>query len=409
MLKAWIASVLGVLSLVWSSAGASAQECDEIVLGAALSETGKYAANGKNTKDGYEFAVKRIKETGGVEIGGKCYNFRIIYYDDESTPARAAQLVERLASQDNVKFMLGPYSSGLTKAILPVTEKYKIPVVQAEGASRSLFTQGYRYHFAVLSTSEQYLNTAIDLAAEVAEKNGQIPSSIKVAMIFESDPFSLDVRAGVLEDIKKYNMQVVIDDQMPRDLNDISAFLTKVKALNPDLLLISGHEKGANTAARQIGEMKIDVPMIALTHCEAGRVVENFPVAAEGLLCPTQWAETLTYSGPLFGSAMDYYKAFLAAYKDYSVVPYQTASASAAIVVYEDAFERAGSLDPEKVRDALAKTDIMTFYGPIKFGPAGNNPAKPMVLRQIQNGKYVVVAPTKYAASPVLYPRKVSN
>jgi branched-chain amino acid transport system substrate-binding protein len=409
MSKAWIAGVFGVLSLVCVSTGARAVECDEIVLGAALSETGKYAANGKNTKDGYEFAVKRIKETGGVKIGGKCYNFRIIYYDDESTPARAAQLVERLVSQDNVKFMLGPYSSGLTKAILPVTEKYNIPVVQAEGASRSLFTQGYRYHFAVLSTSEQYLNTAIDLAAEMAEKNGQKPSSLKVAMIFESDPFSLDVRAGVLDDTKKHGMQVIIDDQMPRDLNDISAFLTKVKALNPDLLLISGHEKGANTAARQIGEMKIDAPMIAMTHCEAGRVIENFPVAAEGLLCPTQWAETLTYSGPVLGSAMDYHKAFLATHKDYSVVPYQTASASAAIVVYKDAFERAGSLDLEKVRDSLAKTDIMTFYGPVKFGPAGNNPAKPMVLRQIQNGKYVVVAPTKYAASPLIYPRKLTN
>jgi branched-chain amino acid transport system substrate-binding protein len=409
MSKAWIAGAFSALYFLSSPMGASAWECDEIVLGAALSETGKYAANGKNTKDGYEFAVKRIYESGGVKIGDKCYDFRIIYYDDESTPARAAQLVERLVSQDNVKFMLGPYSSGLTKAILPVTEKYNIPVVQSQGASRSLFTQGYRYHFAVLSTSEQYLRPAIDLAAQMAEKNGQKPSNLKVAMIFESDPFSLDVRAGVLEDIKKYNMQVVIDDQMPRDLNDISAFLTKVKALKPDLLLISGHEKGANTAARQIGEMKIGVPMIALTHCEAGRVIENFPVASEGLLCPTQWAETLPYSGPLFGSAMDYYKAFLAAHKDYSVVPYQTAEASAAIIVYKDAFERAGSLDPEKVRNALAETDIMTFYGPVKFGPAGNNVAKSMVLRQIQDGKYVVVAPTKHAASPVIYPRKVTN
>jgi branched-chain amino acid transport system substrate-binding protein len=407
MSKAWIAGLFGVLSLAGSPAGA--EQCGEIVLGAALSETGKYAANGKNTKDGYEFAVKRIKETGGVTIAAKCYNFRIIYYDDESTPARAAQLVERLVSQDNVKFMLGPYSSGLTKAILPVTEKYNIPVVQAEGASRSLFTQGYRYHFAVLSTSEQYLSPAIDLAAEMAERSGRTPSSIRVAMIFENDPFSLDVRAGVLEDIKKYDMQVIIDDQMPRDLSDISAFLIKVKALTPDLLLISGHEKGAATAARQIGEMEIDVPMIGLTHCEAARIVENFPAAAEGLLCPTQWAETLNYSGPLFGSAMDYYKAFLTAYKDYSVVPYQTASASAAIVVYKDAFERAGALNPEKVRDALAKTDLMTFYGPIKFGPAGNNPAKPMVLMQIQNGEYVVVAPTKYASSPLIYPRKLTN
>ena len=62
---------------------------------------------------------------------------------------------------------------------------------------RSLFTQGYKYLFAVLSTSEQYLASAIELAAEQAVADGKQPSDLKVAMAFENDPFSLDVRAGV--------------------------------------------------------------------------------------------------------------------------------------------------------------------------------------------------------------------
>ena len=107
---------------------------------------------------------------GGVKVGGKTYMLSIKYYDDESTPARGAQLAERLIKQDGVEFMLGPYSSGLTKAIAPVTEKYGVPMVEAEGASRSLFTQGYRYLFAVLSTSEQYLSPSIDHAASMAKK-----------------------------------------------------------------------------------------------------------------------------------------------------------------------------------------------------------------------------------------------
>jgi branched-chain amino acid transport system substrate-binding protein len=391
--------------LIAFSAAAKAAECEEIVLGAALSVTGKYSANGKNTKEGYEFAIAKIKKAGGVKIGGKCYNFRIKYYDDESTPARGAQLAERLISQDNVQYMLGPYSSGLTKAIAPVTERYQIPMVEAEGASRSLFTQSYKYIFAVLSTSEQYLNSAITLAAEKAKGAGKKASDVRVAMIFESDPFSLDVRAGVVEDMKKYGMKAVIDDKMPRDLSDMTAFLTKVRALKPDLLLVSGHEKGAATAARQFGEMKIDVPMIAITHCESAKVVQAFPAAAEGLLCPTQWAETLSYRDPLFGSAADYDKEFRTANPSYKTVPYQTAQASAALYVLKDAFERAGSLDKEKLRDALAKTDLMTFYGPIKFSPAGNNVSKPMVLRQIQKGQYVVVAPTQYASGKLMWPR----
>jgi branched-chain amino acid transport system substrate-binding protein len=278
-------------------------------------------------------------------------------------------------------------------------------MVEAEGASRSLFTQGYRYMFAALSTSEQYLNTAIALAAEKATESGKKPSSVKVAMIYESDPFSLDVRAGVLEDMKKFGMQAVVDDKMPRDLNDMSAFLTKVRALKPDVLLISGHEKGAITAARQIGEMKIDVPMIGITHCESAKIVQEFPAASEGVLCPTQWAETLTYKGKLLGSAAEFDKEFRAAHPDYKTVPYQTAQAAAAIAIMKDAFERSGSLDKEKLRDALAKTDLMTFYGPIKFAPDGRNIGKPMVLRQIQGGKYVVVAPTKFATVKAVWPR----
>lgn len=405
MLKQWSVGLAGALALCALPTIANAQACGEIVLGAALSETGKYGANGKNTKDGYEFAINKIKADGGVKIGDKCYNFRVIYYDDESTPARASQLVERLVNQDKVQYMLGPYSSGMTKAILPVTEKYKIPVVQAEGASRSLFTQGYKYQFAVLSTSEQYLGVAVDLAAELGKKAGKKPGDIKVAMIFESDPFSLDVRAGVIEDIKRNGLATVIDDKMPRDLNDMTAFLTKVKALKPDVLFVSGHEKGASTAGRQIGEMNVNVPMIGVTHCESGKLTTAFPKSSEGFLCPTQWSETLSYTDKLFGSAQGYNKAFLDAHKDYKVVPYQTAQASAAMLVYRDAFQRAGSLDKEKLREALEKTDMMTFYGPVKFGPTGNNPAKPMVLRQIQGGKYVVVAPTKYASGKLAHPR----
>ena len=127
------------------------------MLGAAVSLTGKYALNGANTKNGYDLAVHKINDKGGVKIGGKDYKLVVRYYDDESTPARGTELAERLIKQDGVKFMLGPYSSGLTKAILPVVEKYKVPMVEANGAARELFTKGYRYIFAVLSTSDQYL------------------------------------------------------------------------------------------------------------------------------------------------------------------------------------------------------------------------------------------------------------
>jgi branched-chain amino acid transport system substrate-binding protein len=341
----------------WSGAAAAAD--DTIVLGAAVSITGKYSTNGGNTKDGYDLAVKMINDKGGVKVGDKTYQLEVVYYDDESTPARAAQLTERLIDQDGVQFMLGPYGSGLTKAVAPITEKFKVPMVEANGAARELFTQGYEYIFAVLSTSDYYLRDAIKLAAEQAEAAGTDPSEVTVAIAVENDPFSLDVRDGVIEDAEKYGMQVVIDDKLPPELNDMSATLTKVKALKPDILVVSAHEKGPPLAIGQMQEMRVDVPMLALTHCDSARVAEQMGEAAES---------------------------------------------SAGVLVFADALERASSLDPAAVRDALAATDIMTFYGPVKFDETGKNTAKPMVLYQIQDGQYKVVAPAEWAAAELIHP-----
>jgi branched-chain amino acid transport system substrate-binding protein len=384
--------------MVGSSADAKV-EGDTINLGAAISLTGKYSTDGINAQNGYEFAIKKLNEMGGVSVDGKSYKLAVTYYDDESTPARGAQLAERLIQQDGIQFMLGPYSSGLTKAIAPVTEQYGVPMIEAEGASRSLFTQGYKNLFAVLSTSEQYLRTAITLAAEQAQADGRTLADVKVALAFENDPFSLDVRAGVVEDVELFGMQIVVDDKLPRDLADMSTTLTKVRALKPDVLVVSGHAKGAATLARQVGEMNIQVPMIALTHCESADIVGKFGKTVDNFFCPTQWAETLTYSDEYFGSAADFDVAFKQMYPNYETVPYQSAQASAAVLVWKDAFERAGSFDVDTVRQAIADTNMETFYGAIKFAPEGNNIAKPMVLRQIQDGQYHVVAPTEWAAT----------
>jgi branched-chain amino acid transport system substrate-binding protein len=375
---------------------------DTITLGAAVSLTGKYSTNGKNTKDGYDLAIKRINEKGGVKVGGKAYKLEVVYYDDESTPARGAQLAERLISQDGVKFVLGPYSSGLTKAIAPVTEKYGIPMVEGNGADRGLFEQGYKYLFAVLSTSDQYLTEALNLAAEQATAAGKDPKSLKVAIAIENDNFSQDVRAGVVEDIKRHGMQLVVDDKLPPELNDMAATLTKVRAVKPDVLVVSAHAKGPALAIRQMKDMQINVPMLAMTHCDSADIIGKFGKDAEYSVCASQWDRALSYKDSTMGSAEDFAKDFEAAY-GYDP-PYQAAESAASVLVFADAFARAGVLDPAKVRDALAATDMQTFYGNIKFDATGKNTAKPMVLYQVQGGEFKVVAPSKWASAKVIYP-----
>ena len=81
---------------------------NKIILGSAISFTGKYSSNGIHASNGYNLGVKRVNEMGGVKVGGKTYMLEVKYYDDESTPARGAQLAERLIKQDVIKYFLGP-------------------------------------------------------------------------------------------------------------------------------------------------------------------------------------------------------------------------------------------------------------------------------------------------------------
>jgi len=396
--------LLSTLGLILGTASTSFSkvEGDKIILGAAVSLTGKYSSNGVHTQNGYNMAVERINSMGGIKVGGKTYKFDIIYYDDESNPKRAAQLAERLINQDGVEFMLGPYSSGLTKAMAPVTEKYGVPMVEANGASRSLFTKGYKYLFAVLAPANLYLDVAIRTAVELNGGKG-----VKIAQAFEQDAFSQDVRLGILDAAKETGSEIIIDDKLPKELNDMAATLAKVKATKPDVLVVSGHTKGALTAIRQIAEMKVDVPMLAMTHCDAAKLSKQHGKNAQYALCASQWHKTLTYKDKWFKDGMTYDKDFNKMFG--YAPPYQAAESSAALLVFKDAFERANSFDQKKVRDALAATDMQTFYGNIKFAPGGQNVSKPMVLFQVMcdsSGKCEnkVVAPLKWASAKLIHP-----
>ena len=394
-------STLGLI-LGTTSTSFSKVEGDTIILGAAVSLTGKYSSNGVHTQNGYNMAVERINSMGGIKVGGKTYKFDIIYYDDESNPKRAAQLAERLINQDGVEFMLGPYSSGLTKAMAPVTEKYGVPMVEANGASRSLFTKGYKYLFAVLAPANLYLDVAIRTAVELNGGKG-----VNIAMAFEQDAFSQDVRLGIVDAAEDTGSKIVIDDKLPKELNDMAATLAKVKAVKPDVLVVSGHTKGALTAIRQIAEMKVDVPMLAMTHCDAAKLSKQHGKNAQYALCASQWHKTLTYKDKWFKDGMTYDADFTKMFG--YAPPYQAAESSAALLVFKDAFERANSFDQKKVRKALAATDMQTFYGNIKFAPGGQNVSKPMVLFQVicdSSGKCEnkVVAPLKWASAKLIHP-----
>jgi len=142
--------------------------------------------------------------------------------------------------------------------------------------------------------------------------------------------------------------------------------------------------------------------MLALTHCDSAQITEKFGTDADYAFCGSQWDVSMTYTDPWFGNSKNYADMFKKAY-NYDP-PYQAAESTASVEVFADAIKRAGLVDKNKVRDALAKTDLMTFYGPIKFDQTGKNIAKSMVMYQVQHEHYVVVAPSRWAEGKPIYP-----
>jgi branched-chain amino acid transport system substrate-binding protein len=375
----------------------AAQAC-KVVFGAAVSFTGKYAKEGELTKEGYDLFVDTINKQGGIKVGDKKCTVEVKYYDDESTADTSAQLIEKLISEDKVQFLLGPYSSGITKATSAISEKHQVVMVEANGADEAIFNRGFKYVFGVLSPASMYLRGTIDMLL------AQNPKPTKVAIIYENAAFSSAVAEGAKKYAEEKGLEVVYFDKYPKKAEDVSSLITAIKGKNPDVLLGAGHFQDAVLIVKQSKDLGLNVKHIGLT---VGPAVPEFRETlgadANYVSGAAQWTPVMTYKGvDVFGTPQNYTKMFK---EKYGKTPdYHNAESTAALIAYQYAIEKAGSLDSDKIRDALSNLDIMTFFGPLKFDERGINMFKSMAVEQIQNGEKYTVWPSDVAEKPPMYP-----
>lgn len=394
-----LVSTVTVVASLLGSLGAAA--ADTITFGAAISMTGKTAKEGEYTRDGYQFAIDKINQLGGVKVGGKSYQVALKYYDDESKSERTAQLVEKVINEDKVSFILGPYGSGPTATAAPICEKYKVPMIEANGSAESLFSKGYRYTFGVVSPAKLYLRGIIDL---VVSKD---PTAKTVAILGENEPFSKEVAAGAAEYAKDKGLEVVYRELYPSGTQDVSALLTSVKGKSPHLLLGAGHLQDSLLIVKQAKDLGLTPRAMGFSVGPSSpEFRQSLKQNADHIFGATQWTSALKYNGDdPWKTPAAFAQAFQAAHPAYTVIPYQVAESAAAIIAFQRAIEKAGNLDPVKVRDAIAALDIMTFYGPIKFDSRGVNMTKPMAVEQHQpDGKKYTVFPPSVAEKEAIYP-----
>ena len=378
---------------------AGAASAGTITFGAADSLTGSTSNEGKYTKDGYDFAIEAINNIGGVNVAGKCYKLAVKYYDDESNADTSAKLTEKLITEDKVNLLLGPYGSGPTRTASVISEKYKVPMVEANGAAEDIFNRGFKYAFGILSPGKNYLRGVLEMAL------AQDKSLKTVAILVENDVFALEVAAGAKAFAESNGMQVVYNEKYPSATKDVSSLLTVVKGLNPDIILGSGHLQDSILIVKQGKDLGLNAKVWGFSVGPATPEFRNsLKKDADYVYGGAQWTSALKYNGDdVFKTSDNYTKLFMAKF-NYQP-PYQSAESSAAVITYQKAIEKAGSFEPDKVRDALVSLDFISFYGQVKFDARGVNIYKPMAVEQYQpDGSKYTVWPADVAEAKPQFP-----
>jgi branched-chain amino acid transport system substrate-binding protein len=382
-----------------SSAGTTPSAGAPIVFGAAVSLTGTQSKEGGLTKQGYDLWLDWINARGGILINNVTHPVQIVYEDDQSNANLSATLVQRLITTEKAQFILGPYGSTATATDAVVAERNGIPMVESNGAAQSIFSHGYKYTFGVLSPANKYLTGVIDMAATLT------PKPTTIAMLAANDNFSLEVGKAVEDYATSKGMQVVFTKSYPAAAPDVSGLISQAKAANPDIVMNSGHlaeSIAINKAAKQLG---LNAKIFAYS---VGPSTPDFISAlgadANYVYDGSQWTPQVKYKPSFYLSVSDYVKAYQKKYNVTDAPDYHVAESTAGCLAFEKAIENAGSLDPNKVRDALAALDVMTFFGQIKFDSRGINIFKPMVVEQIQKGTHYTVFPAAVANGTPQYP-----
>ncbi|HLT28050.1 MAG TPA: amino acid ABC transporter substrate-binding protein [Zeimonas sp.] len=364
---------------------AAAQET--IRFGAPLPLTGALAPEALKQQQGYDLWAEQVNKAGGIDVGGKKMKVEIVYTDYQSNTPRAVQAAERLITQEKVHFLFSPFGSGAAKAASTVSEKYKVPTIASTASSSQVYDQGYKYLFGTFTPNDTLTTPLTQIVKQKA------PEVKRVAIIARNDLFPLAIAQEMEKSAKANGLEVVMFEKYAINTMDHSSALAQVKATKADWIFATGYINDLVLIRKQMTDQRVSAAVVTMI---AGPAYQEFIDAtgagAENISSAAWWHPAVRYQGTdIFGTAENYVKLFR---EKYNATPdYAQASSSVSGALFQMAIEKVGSLDRDKVRDALAEMDVMTFWGPVRFGPTGQiNSLEPPVF-QIQGGQAIVVHP----------------
>jgi len=332
--------------------------------------SGDLVTGGNITKRGYDLWAQEINSKGGIDIKGKKYPVKLVYADAQSNPAAGAAAAERLITQEKVDFILGPYSSGVTLAVAPVVDKYKVPMITGSAESPLIWRNKFKYTFGTIPpinfTGATSIKTLTDLK----------PAPKTIAIIGSNDAFSKATAEAYKAAAEAAKLKVLKYSIVPSG-QDMTPLLSAVRSMKPDIIAFGGHDEEHVKfvkALRQIGY----TPKALLMHCGITDKAFTDAVGKDGeqIFGTTCWTGTAkTKSKILWPNAATYAAASTKAYQNPG--DYTQGGCSAAGIAFQVALQKVGAkpgMDEAmrtKLIKAIEEIDVQTFYGRIKFATTG--------------------------------------
>lgn len=378
-----LAVLAGLPGAAWAQA---------IKVGAVVPLTGRYGAGGAQVRAGYEIAIEQINAAGGVSVGGKKVPLELVLLDDESDATKTVSRLETLASQGVVAY-LGGFGSDLHAAAASVAEKNRIPYLGVAFALNKVHQQGFRYLFSPFWKSPDIGRQLPGLLASLPA-GGRVKS---VAIFQEKTDWGAEMAAAWVEAGKAAGYQVTAHGEYAPGARDFSDLILKAKAAGADAVFALPTPPDGMTMVKQMKELSYAPKLTFLIRAP------DAPV----------WSKNLGKDGDYVMFAPGWHYAVKApgvpelnaAHTKRHGRPADpiTGPAYASVQILAAALARAGAPDREKVRDAVAATDMTTVVGPVKFRPDGTGIVQSVFLQWI-NGTQELVWPKDFATAQFAYP-----
>lgn len=373
--------LVALLTFGASPGWASHRPNNEVLVGGAISQTGRYAEPAGRQVNSIKLWVDEVNGRGGL-LG---HQIKLILLDDKSDTQTAIKLYEKLITEDKVDLLLAPYSSGITEAVANVNERYKMPFVAYGAASSPIWEKGRRYIFNIVAVAEDYQKGAVHLAKQIGVK--------RAAVIGEDSLFPRQSGKGAKEWARQVGIDIVVEENYPLKQTDFTALLQKIRAAGAEAIFSNSYFADAAAQLRQLREQNINLKLFSSTVGPGlPAFAEQLGSTAEYVLGFSQWEPVphiLKHPGM---------KEFIEVYeKRFGEKPnYHAGGTYGALQVTEAALKQVGSFDNEKLRDALASIEAQTIFGRYKVDAKGMNSHEGVTF-QILKGQRRIVWPDKWA------------